>query len=95
MGDAAMAVDRTLDKLRVEQEAFDSQLDELMQEHAGQFVLMKGGDVVGYYDSFQAAYSDGVLKYGPADVFLVSEVKHRPPESPSISWTVGAMFGGT
>lgn len=81
--------------LEAEQAAFNAMLDELMTEHAGQFVLVKGGKPVAFYPTFADAHKAALERFGLEEVFLVSEVKKRGPETPSISWTTGVMFGQT
>jgi len=80
--------------LEAEQLAFDSKLDELMVEHAGQFVIFKDGKAAGFYPTFADAHKAALEQFGLEGNFLVSEVKKRGPETPSISWTTGVMFGG-
>ena len=79
------------DTIEVEQAAFDSQLDELMKEHAGQFALFHRGKAVGFFQTFEQAYRGGLERFGVNEIFLVSEVRKRGPEVSSISWLTGAM----
>jgi hypothetical protein len=50
---------------------------DLLRTAAGKFVLIRGGDVVGVYDSEKEALRCGFTSFGLAP-FLVREV--RPPE---------------
>ena len=79
--------------LEKEQEAFDSQLSELMNEHAGQFVVFKGGRPVGFYPTFNDAYRDALKRFGVNEYFLLSEVKMRGPVPLPISFLTGNRFG--
>jgi len=79
--------------IEAEQAAFDSQLDELMKEHAGQFALFHAGKPAGFFQTFEQAYRGGLERFGVDGVFLVSEVRKRGPEVSSISWLTGAMSG--
>jgi hypothetical protein len=88
-----MATLGRFDTLQAEQEAFDRQVEEMLKEHAGQFVLFKKGGVVAYFPDYQAAYKAGLEKFGLDQVFLVSEVRRRAAEPVSLSWVAGAMFG--
>lgn len=90
-----MAEIKSLHSLQTEQEAFNAQLDELMKEHAGQFVLFHQKAPVGYFETFDQAYRAGLERFGVGGVFLVSEIVKRGPETPSVSWLTGAMFGET
>ncbi len=64
----------------------------MLKDHAGEFVVIHDGSVVGFYSSYQAAYEDALKRFGVDEVFLVSEVKKRSPEPVSISWQTGVMF---
>lgn len=88
-----MATKTRYGSLEAEQEAFDSLLDGLMEEHAGQFVVIKDKEPVGFYPTFADAHKAALEQFGLEGKFLVSEVKKRGPELASISWTTGAMFG--
>lgn len=79
--------------LEAEQLAFDSMLNKLMVDHLGQFVVVKGGKPIGFYPTFADAHRAALERFGMEEDFLVSEVKKRGPETPSISWTTGVMFG--
>lgn len=81
-----------LGKIQREQEAFDSQLEAMAEEHAGQFVVFHDGVSAGYYPTYDAAYQEALKRFGLDQTFLVSEVKKRGPELVSISWQNGLMF---
>jgi hypothetical protein len=83
------------DLLQAEQEAFDRHLEEMLREHAGEFVIFRKGEPIGFFPDYQTAYKSGLEKFGLDQVFLVSEVKRRTPEPVSLSWVAGAMFGQT
>lgn len=83
--------ERTFDAIKVEQAAFDSKLEEMMTDHAGQFVVFRGGQPVAFFPTFRDAYRAGLERFGVDEVFLVSEVKQSVPEPPSISFCTGAM----
>ncbi len=79
--------------LEQEQAAFEAQLDELMREHAGQVVLFKDGNAVGFYPDHSSAYTAGLQRFGLGSVFLVAPVQpiHRHPVS--FAWQAGVMVG--
>ncbi len=54
-------------------EFFQSQLPELMKEHAGQFVVIKDQKIQGYYPTVEAALKSAYEKFGDAD-FIIQEV---------------------
>jgi hypothetical protein len=79
--------------LEREQDAFDSQLDDLLKEHAGKFVLWHHGKLDDLYDNEEQAYKAGLERYGLDEVFLISEVVRYPLHPASVSWEAGVMFG--
>jgi hypothetical protein len=56
--------------LTKENEVFNSSLEEWRKTHMGQFVLIKGQEVIGFYDSLSEAFSDGMKRYGLEDFFI-------------------------
>lgn len=82
----------TYPELEREQAAFDSQLEEILKQHEGEFVLFKDGQPIDFFPAYDAAYRAGIDRFGLDQTFLVSDVKRRPPEITSISWQAGVMF---
>ena len=83
----------TVRTIREEQEAFDTRLPGLLEQHRGQAVLFKDGSVVEYFPDTRAAYAAGISKYGPDQVFLVAVVERPVVSSVSLAWDAGVMFG--
>ncbi len=79
--------------LQEEQDAFNAQLDELLKDHAGQFVLFKDGGPIEFFPDQITAYSRGLEKFGLDQIFLVAPVIKTVPEPVSVSWEAGVMFG--
>lgn len=77
--------------LEREQDAFDAQLDLMMKEHEGEFVLFKEGRPIAFFEAYDETYRAGLDKFGLDQTFLVSEVKKREPQTTSISWQAGVM----
>lgn len=77
--------------LEREQNAFESQLDAMLDEHEGEFVLFKDGHPMEFFPAYDAAYRAGLDRFGLEGVFLVSEVKRRERQATSISWQSGVM----
>lgn len=46
---------------------------DLLKNHEGKFVLIRGEDLVGTYDSAENAYAEGVRRFG-REPFLVKRV---------------------
>jgi len=56
--------------------AFESRKTELLQLCFGKFALFKGSAFGGAYDTAQAAYQEGLRRYGNTE-FLVRQVQPR------------------
>ena len=69
-------------------EAFQGLLPKLLGHHAGKFALMKGGEIIDYFDSDRDAWTAGQLLY-KGDVFSVQEVDARPVD---LGWMGYALF---
>jgi len=80
-------------QLRREQEAFDEQLDQLLLDHEGQYVVFHGGKVVDFFTDHESAYAAALDRFGLDDTFLVAEIRKYPPQSVSVAWDAGVMFG--
>ena len=76
-----------------EQAEFDRQLDELLKDQAGKFVLFKGGKPQAYFDNFEKAYEAGLCQFGVDATFLIMPVQKQPPQPISLSLEAGVMFG--
>jgi len=59
--------------LDVERRIFDEHLEEWLRSHAGQVVLIKDSDVVGFFDDETAALGEGARRFGLTS-FLVCRV---------------------
>jgi len=53
-----------------ETEIFNAHLEEWRKTNMGQFVLIKGDSVIGFYDSLTDAFSAGTKRYGLDDFFI-------------------------
>jgi hypothetical protein len=56
--------------LTTERRTFEVRLQEWRQEHVGEFVLIKGDEVVGFYGSLADAFAEGMRRYGLEDFFI-------------------------
>lgn len=79
--------------LEQEQAAFDAQLEKLLAEHKGEFVLFKDGKPVQFFKRHEDAYAAGLDLYGLDRFFLVAPIEHPDPGPVSISWEAGVLFG--
>lgn len=76
-------------QIKREQEAFDRQLDQMIDEHEGEFVLFHDGAPVAFFPIYEEAYRAGLERFGMDETFLVSEVKRRGPQVTSYAWEAG------
>jgi hypothetical protein len=83
--------DNRLHKLEGEQSAFDAELEGMIADHEGEFVLFRGGAPVAYFATYMEAYQAGLDRFGLDDVYIVSAVKRRDVHATSITWAAGAM----
>ena len=78
--------------LEEEQATFESQLDDLLREHKGQFALVRGGVVIGFFPDEASAYEAAIKQFGPEAVFLIAAVEKTDPKPISVAWDFGVMF---
>jgi len=62
--------------LEKEYNLFLNRLKEFLPDHHDQFVLIKGKDVVGFYDSYETALTEGLKRFGNVP-FFIKEVKEE------------------
>ena len=62
-----------MNTLKVETEYYLSIRDELLREFEGKYVLIKGTQKVGTYDTAEEAYSTGVSEFGNVP-FLIQKI---------------------
>jgi hypothetical protein len=58
-------------------DAFTLAVDQLMQTHPGRFALMRGGEIVEFYQSWEDAFRTGNRFY-PDGLFSIQEVSKSP-----------------
>jgi hypothetical protein len=68
-----------LGRLTVELEVYKLRKREWLPEHSGQYVVLKGSEVLGFYSEFAAAYSAGANAWGLNTDFLVKQVLEFEP----------------
>jgi len=73
-GEGSMA----LEVLREELAFFNEKKDELLRTHPGQFALIKGRELLGVFPARQAAYAEGVQRFG-GEYFLVHQIVEIEP----------------
>lgn len=60
--------------LEAELKTFDEKRHDLLVTDKGRFVLIKGPDIVGVFDTANDAYECGLEKFGPEEPFLIKQV---------------------
>jgi len=64
--------------LETEIKYFEAHRAEWLKHHAGKFALVRGEDLVGVYDTSDAAYEEGVERWGNV-AFLVKQILSVDP----------------
>ena len=72
--------DRTLQR---EGEIFATHLDEWRRDHLGQFVLIKGNEIIGFYSRLDEAFAEGTRRFG-LEEFFVKQITPRDSVNVSI-----------
>jgi hypothetical protein len=62
--------------LEKERKYFEQNLSKWLSEHKGMIVLVKGEEVIGFYNTFDEALADGARLYG-FDSFLVRRIEEE------------------
>jgi predicted acetyltransferase len=56
--------------LQTEVQVFHAHLEEWRHSHLGEFVLIKGGNIVGFFPSLEQAFTEGTHRFGLAEFFV-------------------------
>jgi hypothetical protein len=64
--------------LAIEMAAYHAHLPRLLREHGGEFVLIKGDDIVGVFADRSSALEEGYRRFGIVS-FLVREITAAEP----------------
>jgi len=77
-----MTIDPALER---DYEYFQSIMADLLKEHAGKFVLIRNQTLVGFYDTDEAAYKEGVERFGNVPLLIAKvEREERAVRIPSL-----------
>lgn len=68
-----------LNRLAAELEFYNLRRRGWLKEHSGQYVVVKGTNLLGFYPDFPTAYSAGAHEWGPNTDFLVRQVLEFDP----------------
>jgi hypothetical protein len=66
-------------RLAVELEYYSQHKDRWLKEAPGKYVVIKAADVLGFYETFEAAYRAGAAAYGIRTDFLVKQILEHEP----------------
>ncbi len=66
-------------RLDAELQVYETSKGVWLKAHRDEFVVIKGIDVLGFYPTFQEAYSAGAEKFGSRSDFLVKRVALNEP----------------
>ena len=72
----------TTDALAQELNAFERRREELEKNYPGKFVVFKGSDFVGAWDTLDAAAAEAVRQFGRGP-YLIRQVGALPPNLPA------------
>jgi hypothetical protein len=78
--------------LEIELQYFERQKTDWLKTHAGKFVLIKGEQLSGVFDSDAAAFQAGVALFG-AEPFLVKQVVDNEPVQQFPALYAGVLSG--
>jgi hypothetical protein len=71
-----------MNPLDIEIEAYEKQLPDLEKNHLGKFVVFKGGELIGAWDTFDAAAAASVARFGRGP-YLIRQVGAPRPTLPA------------
>jgi len=79
--------------LEQERAYYDEHLQEWLERLAGKFVVIKHRELLGAYDTFDAALRDGTRRAGPRE-FLLRQVLPDQPQAHIPALTQGVLRAG-
>ena len=66
-------------RLAIELAFYAEHKAEWLNDHSGKYVVAQNRNILGFYDSFETAFTAGVMGYGVERDFLVKQVLPREP----------------
>jgi len=67
-------------KLKEELCFYESKKDEWLEQYNEKFLLIKGNELIDFFESFSDAYKDGVKRFGNTPFFIKQVVEVDPIE---------------
>ena len=66
-------------KFHAEELLYEAQKREWLQHNAGKFALIKGDQLVGFYDDYESAFRHGLKSFGLGVAFFIKQVCSQEP----------------
>ena len=76
--------------LEKELEFFNSNREGWLKEHEGKYVLVKGMETVGFFDTVEKAYAEGIKRFGNFP-FLIKQILREEPKEEIPALTLGLV----
>ena len=70
---------REQDRLAVELEFYAAHKAEFLKRYSGEYVVIQGTTILGFFQSWEHAFRSGVEAFGVREDFLVRQVLAREP----------------
>lgn len=67
------------DLLAKETKVFQDHRVEWLQNHAGEYVTIRDEEVAGFFDSYGAAFTAGLQRFGSSRSFLIRQIWRTEP----------------
>jgi hypothetical protein len=64
---------------QVEEQLYEAHKREWLQQNSGRFALIKGDQLVGFYDDYESAFRHGLKHFGLGVAFLIKQVCSQEP----------------
>ena len=77
-------------KLEKEYIYYQTNKDKLIREHLGEYTLIKGEEIVGYFSSEKKAYEDGLKRFGNQP-FLIEKITREEEVTQSPALVLGIL----
>ena len=62
-----------------EQRVYDTSKSKWLQEHSGEFAVIKGEQLIGFYPDYESAFRGGLQQFGLASSFFIKQVCDQEP----------------
>jgi|HubBroStandDraft_6_1064221.scaffolds.fasta_scaffold12085_4 hypothetical protein len=65
--------------LKADFQVFESHRKEWLQQHEGKYVVIRNGEVIGFFDDYTTGLRTGVATFGAKSEFLIQQVCVEEP----------------